>query len=52
MQKDKKVKDGRLTLILVRGIGEAFIVQDVAPALLEEFLAEAMAPGEISRTPP
>jgi 3-dehydroquinate synthase len=51
MQKDKKVKDGRLTLILVRGIGEAFIVQDVAPALLEEFLAEAMAPGDSSRTP-
>jgi 3-dehydroquinate synthase len=51
MQKDKKVKDGRLTLILVRGIGEAFIVQDVAPALLEEFLTEAMAPGDSYRTP-
>ena len=51
MQKDKKVKDGRLTLILVRGIGEAFVVQDVAPALLEEFLTEAMAPGDSCRTP-
>jgi 3-dehydroquinate synthase len=49
MQKDKKVKDGQLTLILVRGIGDAFIVEDVAPSLLEEFLAEAMAPPKSAR---
>ena len=30
MAQDKKVKDGRLTFILARGIGEAFITQDVA----------------------
>jgi 3-dehydroquinate synthase len=42
MQKDKKVRDGRLTLILARAIGEAFIAEDVAPALLQEFLAEAL----------
>ena len=30
MGQDKKVRDGKLTLILVRGIGEAFITRDVA----------------------
>ena len=32
MSQDKKVKDGRLTFILARGIGEAFITQDVSEA--------------------
>jgi 3-dehydroquinate synthase len=39
MAKDKKVKDGRITLILARGIGEVFITRDVPPATLEAFLA-------------
>jgi 3-dehydroquinate synthase len=52
MQKDKKVKDGRLTLILARGIGDAFIAEEVAPALLQEFLAEAMARRESTRDRP
>jgi len=39
MRQDKKVRDGRLTLILVRGIGKAFITRDVAPATLEDFLS-------------
>ena len=30
MAQDKKVKNGRLTFILARGIGEAFITQDVS----------------------
>ena len=30
MAQDKKVRDGKLTLILARGIGEAFIARDVA----------------------
>ena len=30
MGQDKKVKDGRLTFILARGIGKAFITQDVS----------------------
>jgi 3-dehydroquinate synthase len=51
MQKDKKVKDGRLTLILVRGIGDPFIAEDVAPSLLEEFLADALASRETARAP-
>ena len=30
MQKDKKVQDGKLTFILTRGIGKAFVSQDVS----------------------
>jgi 3-dehydroquinate synthetase len=30
MRQDKKVRSGRLTLILARGIGEAFSTRDVA----------------------
>ena len=41
MAKDKKVKDGRITLILPRTIGEVFITRDVPPARLREFLAAA-----------
>ena len=29
MAQDKKVRDGKLTFILARGIGEAFIARDV-----------------------
>ena len=39
MAQDKKVKRGKLTLILVRDIGEAFIANDVDPRELEAFLA-------------
>jgi 3-dehydroquinate synthase len=41
MQRDKKVRDGRITLILARDIGDAFVSGDVTPAALEAFLAEA-----------
>jgi 3-dehydroquinate synthetase len=40
---DKKVKRGRLTFILVRGIGEAFVAPDVDPAEVRGFLAEKLA---------
>ncbi|MDE2230063.1 MAG: 3-dehydroquinate synthase [Alphaproteobacteria bacterium] len=40
MRKDKKVKDGRISLILVRNIGQAFVSRDVAPELLREFLVQ------------
>ena len=43
MRQDKKTRDGRLTLILVRDIGEAFIAQDVADAEVLAFLAEEAA---------
>jgi 3-dehydroquinate synthase len=40
---DKKVKRGKLTFILTRGIGQAFIADDVAPDLVRDFLAEKLA---------
>ena len=43
MRQDKKTRDGRLTLILVRDIGEAFVAQDVADAEILDFLAEESA---------
>jgi 3-dehydroquinate synthase len=47
MRTDKKVRDGRLTFVLARGIGEAFVSHDVAEhdlrAMLEQSLAAAPA---------
>jgi 3-dehydroquinate synthase len=40
---DKKVKRGKLTFILVRGIGSAFIEADVDPGAVRAFLAEKLA---------
>ena len=37
---DKKVKRGKLTFILARGIGEAFVADDVDPAAVRAFLQE------------
>lgn len=37
---DKKVKRGRLTFILTRGIGRSFIADDVAPDVVRDFLRE------------
>jgi 3-dehydroquinate synthase len=39
---DKKVKRGKLTFILARGIGAAFIANDVDAAEVETFLAEKL----------
>ena len=43
MSRDKKMKDGRLHLILARGIGRAFVTADVRPSdiasLLDDFLS-------------
>jgi len=39
MEQDKKVRDGRMTLILARGVGQAFATQEVDPARIREFLA-------------
>jgi 3-dehydroquinate synthase len=41
MGKDKKVKDGRITLILPRRIGDAFVMRDASAAALRDFLAAA-----------
>jgi 3-dehydroquinate synthase len=37
---DKKVKDGRMTFILARGIGKAFVTQDVPEDKVRALLAE------------
>ena len=39
--KDKKVKDGQITLILPRRIGEVFVMRDASARALRDFLAEA-----------
>jgi 3-dehydroquinate synthase len=41
---DKKVKRGKLTFILARGIGAAFVTPDVDAAEVESFLAEKIGP--------
>ncbi len=46
MRQDKKAKGGRLVFVLVRGIGEAFIAEDVDAGEVAEFLREDM---ELSR---
>ena len=43
MGRDKKVRDGKLTLVLLRGIGRAFLSQDVAPGDLRHVLERAVA---------
>jgi 3-dehydroquinate synthase len=43
MFQDKKVKRGKLTLILTRGIGASFIAPDVDPGEVRSFLAEKTA---------
>ena len=42
MGQDKKVRDGKLTFILVRGIGAAFVSRDVTAAVAHDFLARRM----------
>jgi 3-dehydroquinate synthase len=43
MSKDKKVRDGRITLILPRRIGEAFVMKDAPIEPLRDFLTTAAA---------
>ncbi len=43
MAKDKKTRDGRLTFILTRGIGKAFVAHDVPADPVRAVLAEALA---------
>jgi 3-dehydroquinate synthase len=43
MGQDKKVRDGRLTLILVRGIGAAFVSRDVTADTVRTFLSGQLA---------
>ncbi|HXE16322.1 MAG TPA: 3-dehydroquinate synthase [Stellaceae bacterium] len=41
MRKDKKVRNGRVTLILPHRIGEVFVTADVAPETILDFLGNA-----------
>ncbi|MGH7090389.1 MAG: 3-dehydroquinate synthase family protein, partial [Stellaceae bacterium] len=43
MRRDKKVRDARITLILTRGIGEAFISHAVDETLIRAFLMDETA---------
>jgi 3-dehydroquinate synthase len=43
MEQDKKVIDGRLRFILARGIGRAFVAEDVPREAVAGLLAEALA---------
>ncbi len=43
MAQDKKVKRGRLTLILLEAIGRAVIAPDVEPSLVRDFLERRLA---------
>jgi 3-dehydroquinate synthase len=45
MMQDKKVQGGRLTFILARGIGEAFIAPDVPAEQVHAFLEHARKAG-------
>jgi 3-dehydroquinate synthase len=43
MAQDKKASGGRVAFILARGIGDAFVAQDVALGEVEAFLGESLA---------
>ena len=43
MRLDKKVRDGKVTFVLTRGIGRAFVTSDVGLEMVAELLHEAVA---------
>ncbi|MBB3066348.1 3-dehydroquinate synthase [Limibacillus halophilus] len=43
MTRDKKVRDGRMTFILARGIGKAFITSEVNASDLQDFMTMTLA---------
>ncbi len=43
MKQDKKVIDGQLRMVLVRGIGAAFVAEDVPRDVLEAVLSDALS---------
>ncbi len=49
MRQDKKVTDGRLTFVLARGIGQAFITNDVAEVAVREMLQAALEPASADK---
>ena len=49
MRKDKKVSDGRLTFILARSLGEAFVTQEVPESEVLALLQDVIAASAIAR---
>ena len=45
MRKDKKVRDGALRFVLLRGAGEAFTAGDVPTAMVESLLRDEGCEG-------
>ena len=45
MSRDKKVREGRITFVLARGIGRAFLSDEVPPEQVRDFLERALAAG-------
>ncbi len=45
MRQDKKVERGKLTFILVRGIGKSFVARDVDEGSVSDFLARELTPS-------
>jgi shikimate kinase/3-dehydroquinate synthase len=45
MHQDKKVERGKLTFILARGVGEAFVARDIEEGGVSAFLARELAPS-------
>jgi 3-dehydroquinate synthase len=43
MRRDKKVKDGRVTFVLARGIGQAFVSDQVDVAAVDAMLTAVVA---------
>jgi 3-dehydroquinate synthase len=43
MAQDKKVMDGRLRFVLARGVGQAFVAEDVPGSAVRILLDEALA---------
>lgn len=41
MAQDKKVRDGKITFVLVRGIGEAFLSDEIEPEYVRQVLTQA-----------
>lgn len=42
MARDKKVKDGRITFVLARSLGDAFTMRDVDPVIVRDLLIDAI----------
>jgi 3-dehydroquinate synthase len=47
MQRDKKVQNGRIRLVLLKAIGDAVVTDDYSPELLRDFLQTAATPNII-----